>query len=89
MNLNDHLLHVRIRRSGNQRLVTIGRKKKREQAVLHREQSVCSCRRVKLEVRLFVVASVWGQLRRWSPLDDLPSSDDVLQIDILAVGLPL
>ena len=55
MDLGNDLVHIVVGPIRNERLMSVGRKQKREEPVFHREQGISLHRRVKLEIRLLVI----------------------------------
>ena len=89
MDLRDDLVDVMVCVVRYERLVSVARKKKHKQPVRHRQQHVGLRLAIKLKVIGRVVGDVGRQLGGRCPLDDLTAADDVLQINIFTMGLPL
>jgi hypothetical protein len=89
MDLRDDLMHMAVGAVRHEGLVPVRREKKHEKTLGHGEQHIGFRRRVELEVCLGVISNVRNKLGRRSPLDHFSSTDDVLQIDVFTMRLPL
>ena len=89
MDLGDHLVDLPVVSVGNERFVSVRRKQKGKKTVLHPEQGIGLRRRVELEIRGLVISDIGAQFGRRRPFDHLTTAENVLQVDIFPMRLPL